>query len=196
MSSVFVGLPRQTNRERGGEGSSRTRCGAPTKRVRRVLAPLQALRGRAERGTGTVGTLLSIQARSTSWSPRSSHARTAGDVSRDATERPAARAGILGNIDARGPRTPPGSRGPRRAARLRLLRHSRGDGVRTARTPSPRPLRTGLSETPVIPPETTRLLVLLVLLHVELLLVEREFSPFQDVAVGAAALARPRRDAG
>ena len=54
MSSVFVGLPRQTDRERGGEGSSRTRCGAPTKRVRRVLAPLQALRGRAEpRGTGT-----------------------------------------------------------------------------------------------------------------------------------------------
>ena len=85
-----------TTRERGGEGSSRTRCGAPTKRVRRVLAPLQALRGRAElRGTGTVGTLLSIQARSTSRSPRSSHARTAGDVSRDATERPAARAGIL-----------------------------------------------------------------------------------------------------
>ena len=47
--------PAATTRERGGEGSSRTRCGAPTKRVRRVLAPLQALRGRAERGTGTVG---------------------------------------------------------------------------------------------------------------------------------------------
>ena len=127
--------------------SSRTRCGAPTKRVRRVLAPLQALRGRAERGTGTVGTLLSIQARSTSWAPRSSHARTAGDVSRGATERPAARAGILGNIDARGPRTR-GSRGPRRAARLRLLRHSRGDGVRTARAPSTRVTKRNTSYTP------------------------------------------------
>ena len=87
-----------TTRERGGEGSSRTRCGAPTKRVRRFSRLLHALRGRAERSARyryRRYLTISTQARSTSWSPRSSHARTAGDVSRDATERPAARAGIL-----------------------------------------------------------------------------------------------------